>query len=250
MTFVLLSNDDGVLAPGMRALKQAVAPLAEYKVVAPSSNCSGYSNALTLDRPIRLHTLEDGSNSVDGTPADSVHLGINVLSEHEPSMVISGINAGANLGDDVLYSGTVAAATEGRYLGKPAIAISQVNGDVDNFESSMMAIQKLLRHWDDIPLPQHTLLNVNVPDLPWDQIKGFQVTRLGRRGRFDDVQEYMDPRGKKGYWLGVAARGEDNGPGTDFYAIDHGYISITPLQIDMTNHDVIGELSQWTEAVK
>lgn len=249
MSYFLLSNDDGVLAPGLQALVDAVTPLGEYKVVAPANNCSGYSNALTLDRPLRPTTLANGHVAVDGTPADCVHLAINGLLDTQPQMVISGVNAGANLGDDVLYSGTVAAAMEGRFLGKPAVAVSLLNPDTTDMTAAVNVVRSLVQHWDHIPVPQRTLLNVNIPDLPWAQIQGFKVTRLGHRGRANDVKAYIDPRGRKGYWIGVAGMGEDAGPGTDFHAVSEGFVSVTPLHVDMTKYDVTEELAGWLEGI-
>ncbi len=246
----LISNDDGVLAPGLAALVDAVSSLGTYHVVAPRSNCSGYSNALTLDRPLRLATLANGHIAVEGTPVDCVHLAINGLLDKDPDMVVSGINAGANLGDDVLYSGTVAAAIEGRFLGKPAIALSLDSADeASDYRAAGQVAARLLKRWDQLPLPKRSILNVNIPKLPYDALRGYQVTRLGHRKRARDVQVYTDPRGREGYWIGLASGGEDAGPGTDFHAIQEGYVSITPLQVDMTRYDGMDELRHWLEDV-
>lgn len=251
MTSYLLSNDDGVLAPGLAALAEAVTEFGLIQIVAPSGNRSGYSNALTLDKPIRAHTLDNGAYSVDGTPADCVHLGMNVLMEPEPDMVISGINAGANLGDDVLYSGTVAAAMEGRFLGKPAIAVSLVGGShegtIEDYRPAAKVVQKLLARWDNVPLQPGTLLNVNVPSIAFESIKGLKATSLGHRARFNDVRPFTDPRGNSGYWLGVAGSGDHCGPGTDFHAVLEGYVSVTPLHADMTKYESKDDLAGWIE---
>lgn len=247
----LISNDDGVSAKGIDELNKAVAnELGKTTVIAPQANCSGFSSALTLERPLHPLRLSNGYISVNGTPADCVHLALNGYLEEEFAMVVSGINAGANLGDDVLYSGTVAAAIEGRFLGKPAMAISLVKGEADSDYTAAATIAvSLIKHWDEIPLPARSILNVNIPPLPLDAIKGIAVTRLGHRKRSKDVVAYEDPRGRQGYWLGVAGDVDEAGPGTDFHAIAEGYVSITPVQPDMTHYQEMGQLNDWCQSL-
>lgn len=244
---ILVSNDDGYQAPGIRCLAEALAALAEVHVVAPERDRSGASNSLTLDLPIRAQTRENGYVSVDGTPTDCVHLAITGLLQDEPDMVVAGINAGANLGDDVLYSGTVAAAFEGRFLGLPAIAVSMASSTPEHFASgarvARMMVERLLR----TPLPSDTILNINVPDLPWAEIKGLQATRLGHRHKAEPVIKTADPRGRPIYWVGPPGAEQDAGPGTDFYAVKEGFISITPLQVDLTRHAALEQLGHWLQ---
>lgn len=248
----LVSNDDGVLAKGIDTLNQAIiSHLGNTTVIAPQANCSGYSSALTLERPLHPVRLKNGYISVNGTPADCVHLALNGFLDEEFDMVVSGINAGANLGDDVLYSGTVAAAIEGRFLGKPAMAISLVRGIADSdYHAAAMIAVSLIKHWDEIPLPPRSILNVNIPHLPLEEIKGLLVTRLGHRKRSQDVIRYKDPRGQKGYWLGVAGEVDEAGPGTDFHAVSEGYVSVTPVQPDMTHYQEMAHLNEWCDTLE
>lgn len=248
---ILVSNDDGYAAEGIVALADALAELGEITVVAPDRNRSGASNSLTLENPLRLNQVSDKVYRVDGTPTDCVHLAITGLLEEEPDMVVSGINAGANLGDDVLYSGTVAAAMEGRFLGRPAIAISLNGHTATHFDTAAWVAKKLVKDLQTSSLPADTILNVNVPDLPIEQITGFQATRLGHRHKADPVIKEWDPRGREMYWIGPAGEEEDAGPGTDFYAIRQGAVSVTPLQIDLTSYKAIDGVAQWlSEATK
>ena len=244
---ILLSNDDGVEAPGIRALADCLKSMAEIHIVAPDRDRSGASNSLTLESPIRAHKCGTNMIRVDGTPTDCVHLAITGLLTQEPDMVISGINAGANLGDDVLYSGTVAAAMEGRFLGLPAIAVSLVGTHGRYYNTASEIVMKLVKQIQRHPLPQDTILNVNVPDLPRERIAGVQATRLGHRHKAEPVVKDQDPRGRDIYWVGPAGAEADAGPGTDFHAIREGYVSITPLQIDLTRHDSIASLAGWLE---
>lgn len=241
----LLSNDDGYLAPGLAVLGRALADLGTVLVVAPDRDRSGASNSLTLDRPLRCRRGENGFYYVNGTPTDCVHLAVTGLMSEEPDMVVSGINRGANLGDDVIYSGTVAAASEGRFLGLPAIAISVVGTEFKHYDSAGRVahelVSRVLRH----PLPPDTILNVNVPDLPYEALQGFRVTRLGRRHKSEPVIKSYDPRGEAVYWIGPAGREADAGAGTDFDAIRQGCVSITPLNLDMTRYGYLDELRQW-----
>jgi 5'-nucleotidase len=242
---ILLSNDDGYLALGLKVLAAELSALAEITVVAPERNRSGASNSLTLEYPIRAELADNGFIRVDGTPTDCVHLAITGLLDHEPDMVIAGINAGANLGDDVLYSGTVAAATEGRFLGLPAIALSMNSHDPKHYAAGARVARELVEHLQAEPLPSDTIINVNIPDLPYEALKGYQVTRLGHRHRAEPVVRDTDPRGRVIYWVGPAGLEQDAGEGTDFNAIRDGYVSVTPLQVDLTRHADIERLSGW-----
>ena len=244
---ILLSNDDGYLAEGLSTLAKALSEHAHIDVVAPDRNRSAASNSLTLDMPIRAYRADNGFIKVDGTPTDCVHLAITGLLHKEPDMVFAGINHGGNLGDDVLYSGTVAAATEGRFLGLPAVAISLVGNSelVSHFETAAHVAVALLQRLIEVPLPNDTLLNVNVPDLPLECIKGYQVTRLGQRHKSEPVIKGKDPRGRLLYWVGPPGAEQDAGPGTDFHAVGSGYVSITPLQLDLTWYERIHVLETW-----
>lgn len=242
---ILLSNDDGYLAPGLKILANCLSKLGELSVVAPDRNRSAASNSLTLSRPLNVQIADNGFYKVDGTPTDCVHLAITGILETEPDIVISGPNDGPNMGDDVLYSGTVAAATEGRFLGLPAIAVSMGSFDPQHFETACWAIEKLIAKLQRHPLTDDTILNVNVPDLPIEQIKGFQSTRLGNRHKSSGVIEQTNPRGDSVYWVGPPGKEQDAGEGTDFYAVKQGFISVTPLQIDLTRYDSLQNLGQW-----
>jgi 5'-nucleotidase len=241
---LLLSNDDGYQAEGLATLALSLSDLADLTIVAPDRNQSGASHSLTLESPLRVGRNREGMYYVNGTPTDCVHLAITGLLEEEPDMVIAGINHGANLGDDVLYSGTVAAAVEGRFLGLPAIAVSLV-GEHRHFDTAGQAIRQLFQRLLDTPLPGDTILNVNVPDLPWDRIQGYQATRLGFRHRAEPVIQSRDPKGRPIYWVGAAGPGQDAGPGTDFHAVEHGYVSVTPLKLDLTHRDRLTLLGEW-----
>ena len=242
---ILISNDDGYLAQGLKQLAAALREYAQISVVAPDRNRSAASNSLTLEHPLRAISGDDGFVRVDGTPTDCVHLAITGLLDPEPDMVFAGINHGANLGDDVLYSGTVAAATEGRFLGLPAIAISLAASNPQHFATAAQVAVDLLRKIQQQPLPNDTLLNVNVPDLPLSELKGMQITRLGQRHKAEPVIKSADPRGNPIYWVGPPGAEQDAGPGTDFDAIKNGYVSITPLQLDLTRFERIQSLSDW-----
>lgn len=246
---ILISNDDGYTAPGIHALAEGLASLGTITVVAPDRNRSGASNSLTLDNPLRLNRLENGVYRVEGTPTDCVHLAITGLLDDEPDIVVSGINAGANLGDDVLYSGTVAAAMEGRFLGLPAIAISLVGSACTHYETAAWVAHKIVQGLQKTALPANTILNVNVPDLPIDQITGFESTRLGYRHKAEPVIKEFDPRGRPMYWVGPAGEEQDAGPGTDFDAIRRGAVSVTPLQIDLTRYDAIDGVATWLQDI-
>ncbi|WP_455234905.1 5'/3'-nucleotidase SurE [Thiogranum longum] len=236
---ILISNDDGYRAPGIRCLAEALETIAAVTVVAPDRDRSGASNSLTLDNPIRAKRAENGYTYVDGTPTDCVHLAITGLLEDEPDMVVSGINSGANLGDDVLYSGTVAAAMEGRFLGLPAIAVSLVSYQSRHFDTAARVTLHLLDRLARDPIPAETILNVNVPDLPFEQLQGWQVTRLGHRHKSEPVIRQTDPRGRQIYWVGPAGSEQDAGPGTDFHAVRNGFVSVTPIHVDLTRYDLL-----------
>jgi 5'-nucleotidase len=242
---ILVSNDDGYRAPGIAVLAASLAEHYEISIVAPERNCSGASNSLTLERGLRAVQVGKNAYYVDGTPTDSVHLAITGLLENVPDMVISGINAGANMGDDVLYSGTIAAAMEGRHLGLPAIAVSMDSYTPAHYETAAQAVLQLLRKLDRISLAANTVLNMNVPDVPWASIKGFKATRLGNRHMSEGMIVQRDPRGDPMYWVGPPGAAQDAGEGTDFYAVSQQYVSITPLQIDLTRYDSLTELSSW-----
>jgi 5'-nucleotidase len=242
---LLISNDDGVYAPGLDALYQALRSLCDVEVVAPERNHSGASNALTLENPLRIQHLSNGFIAVSGTPTDCVHLALNELCINTPELVVSGINNGANMGDDVLYSGTVAAAMEGRFLGLPAIAIS-LSG-ATHFASAAYFAKQLVEKLLTSPLYSDQVLNVNVPDLPLDQIKGIKVTRLGKRHQAELIEKSIDPRGREIFWVGPPGEIADAGEGTDFFAIENGYVSITPLKIDLTAREQLSNLQDWLE---
>jgi len=242
---LLLSNDDGVHAEGLNCLADVLENVAELRVVAPDRDHSGASGSLTLSRPLKVTTLRNGFQCVDGTPADSVHVGLTALYDGQVERVISGINTHENLGDDVLYSGTVAAAIEGRFLDKPPIAVSLVNRGEDHFSTAAQVVRDILLKPDIEGLPPRTILNINVPDMPYEQLKGMQVTRLGHRAKGQPPEQFSDPRGKERLWISTAGEGDDAGPGTDFYAVANGYVSITPMQVDMTRHSALADMQKW-----
>jgi 5'-nucleotidase len=240
---LLISNDDGVYAPGLAALVEALSAISDVNVVAPDRNHSGASNALTLENPLRIQQLDNGFTAVSGTPTDCVHLALNEMCKVPPKMVVSGINAGANMGDDVLYSGTVAAAMEGRFLGLPAMAVSLVGKN--HYQSAAQYALQLITKLLAQPLPQDQVLNVNVPDLPFEQIKGIKITRLGKRHQAEMIEKSIDPRGRQIFWVGPPGEIADAGDGTDFHAIEAGYVSVTPLKIDLTATEQLNNLTNW-----
>nr|WP_246624973.1 5'/3'-nucleotidase SurE [Oceanobacter mangrovi] len=238
---MLLSNDDGAHAIGLKTLAAALQQ-ADYQVsvIAPDRDRSGASNSLTLDRPLHPVELDNGFLSVNGTPTDCVHLGINALFRDQCERVVSGINAGANLGDDVLYSGTVAAAMEGRFLDKTPIAVSLTGKQ--HFDTAARVLVELLPALEQLQMPANSIININVPDLPYEQLQGHRITRLGHRLRSDNPVLTTNPRGKDCYWIAAAGDVADAGPGTDFHAIEQGFVSITPIQMDMTLHSGLDHL--------
>ena len=246
---ILISNDDGVLAPGIRALAKELSTVADIEVMAPDRNRSGASNSLTLSQPLRIKQLDNGHYSVEGTPTDCVHLALSGFFDPLADVVVSGINDGANLGDDIIYSGTVAAAMEGRSLGLPAIAVSMVGDNIQHYATAAIVVRQLVLKLSANRFPSKTILNVNVPDLPLNKIKGIEVTRLGTRHNAERLIKEEDPRGRPIYWIGPPGLEADAGPGTDFYAVNRGYISITPLHLDMTHYKVFEEVSTWADGI-
>lgn len=246
---ILLSNDDGYQAAGLRCLKKTLESFAQVDVVAPDRNRSGASNSLTLARPVRARREGEHVLCIDGTPTDCVHLALSGLIEDKPDMVVSGINEGSNLGDDVLYSGTVAAAMEGRSLGFPAIAVSCVGERPTQYETAARVTAALIRQLAHDPLPADTILNVNVPDVAWDDLNGFEATRLGHRHRAERVIRDSDPRGHPIFWIGPHGGELDAGPGTDFDAVRRRCVSITPIQVDLTRYNALDQLAGWLKGL-
>ena len=244
---ILLSNDDGYFAPGIEALAAALAGLGEIVVVAPEQNRSGASNSLTLDRPLFLKKAPNGFYFVNGTPTDCVHLAVTGMLDYLPDIIVSGINHGANMGDDTIYSGTVAAATEGFLLGIPSIAISLTSFEGNNFNTAGRVARELVERFISNPIREPLLLNVNVPDIPYDQLGGTEVTRLGRRHKAEPVVKMASPRNETVYWVGAAGAAADAGPGTDFNAIERGCVSITPLQVDLTHTTQLSAITHWMQ---
>ncbi len=242
---ILLSNDDGYLAPGLAALAEAMRGLGEVTVVAPERNRSGASNSLTLDRPLHLGQAANGFYYVNGTPTDCVHLAVTGMLDYEPDVVLSGINWGPNMGDDTVYSGTVAAAMEGYLLGVPSVALSLGSFEGRNFASAGRVARLLVERFCERPFGAPVLLNVNVPDLPWDAIAGMRVTRLGRRHKAEPVVKQISPRGETVYWVGAAGPAADAGEGTDFHALENGWVSITPLHVDLTHTEQLERVREW-----
>jgi 5'-nucleotidase len=242
---ILLSNDDGYFAPGLICLAQHLSAIAEIVVVAPERDRSGASNSLTLDRPLNLRHAANGFNYVNGTPTDCVHLAVTGMLESQPDMVISGINAGANMGDDTIYSGTVAAATEGFLLGIPAIAVSLAGHELTHYDTAARVVVDLVRRFEKNTHAVPWLLNVNVPDAAYDQLQGTEVTRLGKRHKAEPVVKANNPHGQTVYWVGAAGKAQDAGEGTDFGAIAARRVSITPLQIDLTQYSQLEAVRAW-----
>jgi 5'-nucleotidase len=247
---ILLSNDDGVFAPGLKALYESLSEIADVVVVAPDRNLSGASSALTLTNPLRLQHHDNGFYSVNGTPTDCVHLGINQLMvDNPPDLVVAGVNHGANLGDDTFYSGTVAAAAEGRHLGLPAVAMSLASRNEENLKTAADVAKNVVKHLIAHPVEADQILNVNVPDVALSKIAGYSVTRLGRRHKAEMMRKERDPWGREIYWYGTLGKALDAGEGTDFFAIENSYVSITPLKIDMTAYASMESISSWVEKI-
>ena len=249
---VLVSNDDGVDAPGIRILAAGLRDAGhEVLVVAPDRDRSGASNSLTLDMPVRVIQQDPSTWRVYGTPTDCVHVAITGMLQVEPDLVVSGINNTANLGDDVIYSGTVAAAMEGRFLGLPAVAMSLARGETEtrHYETAARAAVEIIARLAIDPLPADTILNVNVPDLPWEEIQGFEVTRLGNRHRAEPCLPQADPRGRTWWWIGAAGAAQDAGPGTDFHAVRNDRIAITPIHVDLTRYQALEQVAGWVDGL-
>jgi len=250
---VLVSNDDGVDAPGIGFLAQELSAAGhEVLVVAPDRDRSGASNSLTLDMPLQVDEIRPSVWRVRGTPTDCVHVAITGMLEVEPDIVVSGINNAANLGDDVIYSGTVAAAMEGRFLGLPAVAVSLVTSEHSgrHFATAARAAIEIVARLKADPLPADTILNVNVPDRPWEEIAGFEVTRLGHRHRAEPCVRQDDPRGRAWWWIGPSGPEMDAGPGTDFHAVRYGHISITPIHVDLTRYQALEQVASWVVGMR
>lgn len=247
---ILISNDDGVHAIGIATLANELAKISEIEVIAPDRNRSGASNSLSIQIPVRIQQLSNGYYSVTGTPTDCVHVAVTGFFQTSFDMVVSGINAGANLGDDILYSGTVAAATEGGILGIPSIAFSLAGKDPQkHYDTAAAVARQVIERLKKAPLPHGTILNVNVPDIRTEEIQGFELTRLGKRHPAQPAIKAMDPRGYPVYWIGASGLEEDAGPGTDFYAIKENKVSVTPIQLDMTNYTAFEKLKNWVSGL-
>ena len=244
---ILLSNDDGYFAPGLNILADYVAKMADVVIVAPERNRSGASNSLTLDRPLTVRKAHNGYFYVNGTPTDCVHLAVTGLLDALPDMVISGINDGANMGDDTIYSGTVAAAMEGYLLGIPSFAVSMSQHGAKHYETAARVVVELIKRFENDRFPPPLLLNINVPDVPYEDLRGVAVTRLGKRHKAESVIKSTTPRGETVYWVGAAGGAQDAGAGTDFYAVEHNQVSLTPLQIDLTQYKQLDQLQGWLD---
>lgn len=242
---ILLSNDDGYFAPGLACLAEALSAIADIVVVAPERDRSGASNSLTLDRPLSLHKSHNGFYYVNGTPTDCVHLAVTGMLDTLPDMVVSGINDGANMGDDTIYSGTVAAATEGFLLGIPSLAISLASFSRGNFATAARVATEIVQRFENDRLHGAVLLNINVPDVAYSELQGMEVTRLGRRHKAEPVVKSKSPRGETVFWVGAAGPAQDAGEGTDFLAITRNRVSITPLQIDLTRYGQLDAVREW-----
>jgi 5'-nucleotidase len=242
---ILISNDDGYFSPGIEALAAVAREFGEVTVVAPERDRSGASNSLTLDRPLSVRTAANGFLYVNGTPTDCVHIAVTGLLEHKPDLVLSGINDGANMGDDTIYSGTVAAAMEGYQLGVPAIAFSMARKGYEHLDAAAAAARTVIERWVRRPLQGVVLLNVNIPSCSADEMQGTRVTRLGKRHLAEPVIRDRSPRGDTIWWIGPAGNARDAGPGTDFHAVDNRWVSITPLDADLTGDRLLADVESW-----
>ena len=243
---ILVSNDDGYLATGINVLTDALQAVADVVVVAPDRNRSAASNSLTVHSPLRVNKIAENRYSVDGTPSDCVHLALTGFLDHEPDLVVSGINHGATLGDDVIYSGTVAAAMEGRFLGLPAIAVSLAgSGPLRHFDTAARVVVDMVQKLEHAAFSADVTLNVNVPDVPFEALRGVRAARLGFRHKSEPIVREKDPHGRTIFWVGPAGRGADAGEGTDFHAVDNGAVAVTPLKVDLTRHDSLPQISEW-----
>jgi 5'-nucleotidase len=245
---ILVSNDDGYFAPGITLLAEALRQLGEVTVVAPERDRSGASNSLTLDRPLTVRRAPNGYFSVNGTPTDCVHIAVTGLLDFTPDVVVSGINFGANMGDDTIYSGTVAAAVEGYLLGIPSVAVSLASKAGGHFDTAIGVALKMVERLSRRPFGEPVLLNVNVPDIAPAQLGGMEVTRLGKRHKAEPVIKLQTPRGETAYWIGPAGAAADAGPGTDFHAVESGRVSVTPLRMDLTHGSQLARAKEWLAA--
>ena len=246
---ILLTNDDGIHSPALAAIAKTLADLGDLWICAPDREQSAVGHGISLNRPLRAKRVQEQWFMVDGTPTDCVMLAVHSLLPRRPDLVVSGINNGANLGDDVLYSGTVAAAMEGRFLGLPAMAVSLVGSREGHYETAVRAVELLLTGLSTHPMPSNTILNINVPDVDWREIKGLKVTRLGNRHKSEPVISDYDPRGREIFWVGPPGSEQDAGPGTDFHAVNAGFVSVTPLQVDLNHHRALDDLTAWVQAI-
>jgi len=242
---ILVSNDDGYFAPGITLLAEALRQLGEVTVVAPERDRSGASNSLTLDRPLTVRRAPNGYFSVNGTPTDCVHIAVTGLLDFTPDVVVSGVNLGANMGDDTIYSGTVAAAVEGYLLGIPSVAVSLASKAGEHFDTAIGVALKMVERLRRSPFGEPVLLNVNVPDIAPERLGGMEVTRLGKRHKAEPVVELRTPRGETAYWIGPAGAAADAGPGTDFHAVESGRVSVTPLRMDLTHGSQMARAKEW-----
>jgi 5'-nucleotidase len=245
---ILISNDDGYFSPGIHMLAEHLSKIADITVVAPERDRSGASNSLTLDRPLTVRKAPNGFYYVNGTPTDCVHLAVTGMLDFMPDVVVSGINDGANMGDDTIYSGTVAAATEGYLLGLPSFAVSMAQHNSRYFETAAKVAVEMVEHYKAHPFPAPVLLNINVPDVPYESLTGKAITRLGRRHKAEPAIPAKTPRGDSVFWVGAAGRAQDAGEGTDFHAVSLNRVSITPLQVDLTHYNQLDNLTSWLEA--
>jgi 5'/3'-nucleotidase len=242
---ILVSNDDGYFAPGITLLAEALGQLGEVTVVAPERDRSGASNSLTLDRPLTVRRAPNGFFSVNGTPTDCVHIAVTGLLDFTPDVIVSGINLGANMGDDTIYSGTVAAAVEGYLLGIPSLALSLTSRTGEHFQSAIGVALQMVERLSRAPFGEPVLLNVNVPDVDPAALAGIEVTRLGKRHKAEPVVKMQTPRGETAYWIGPAGGAADAGPGTDFHAVEHRRVSVTPLRMDLTHGGQLARAKEW-----
>ena len=244
---ILISNDDGYLAEGINILAKRLRKKHQVTIFAPSKNKSASSSSLTIDRPLKPKKISESIYTINGTPSDSTHFALCGFFEKQFDLVIAGINYGPNLGDDVIYSGTVAAAIEGRFVGFPSIAISLASWDGKNFDTAAKVAETIVDNVEFSELSSNTVLNINVPDIPLNEIKGFKTTRLGKRHKSENI--IQDKEDISLYWIGENGKEADNGPGTDFYAIKNNYVSITPLQVDLTNKSEIEKVDRWIKKI-
>ncbi|HEX4929027.1 MAG TPA: 5'/3'-nucleotidase SurE [Burkholderiales bacterium] len=242
---ILVSNDDGYFSPGITRLAAALARRGDVTVVAPERDRSGASNSLTLDRPLVVRRASDGVYSVNGTPTDCVHIAVTGLLDFTPDIIVSGVNLGANMGDDTIYSGTVAAAVEGYLLGIPSLAVSLTSKTGTHFESAIGVALEMVERLARRPFGEPVLFNVNVPDVPRERLRGLAVTRLGKRHKAEPVLKLITPRGEDAYWIGPAGGAADAGPGTDFHAVEQGCVSVTPLRLDLTHTAQLDRAREW-----